>query len=100
MSSEWQGYDLTEFPELADPEDTIREALRDTIGDGEGIDDAVMQRFINKVKSDERQSLLEELTADAEHEARIGEQGNDSERVNAAEKIIEMLNDIQIEGEA
>lgn len=52
MSSEWQGYDLTEFPELVDPEDTIREALRDTIGDGEGIDDAVMQRFINKVKAD------------------------------------------------
>lgn len=52
MSSEWQGYDLTEFPELVDPEDTIREALRDTIGDGEGINDAVMQRFIAKVKSD------------------------------------------------
>lgn len=57
-------------------------------------------RAIAKVKSGERQSLLEELTADAEHEARIGEQGNDSERVNAAEKIIEMLNDIRIEGEA
>ena len=54
-------------------------------------------RAIAKVKADARQSLLEELTADAEHEARIGEQGNDSERVNAAEKIIEMLNDIQIE---
>lgn len=62
--------------------------------------DAEFDRFIAKVKSDERQSLLEELTADAEHEARIGEQGNDSERVNAAEKIIEMLNDIQIEREA
>lgn len=61
---------------------------------------AEARRGIAKVKSDERQSLLEELTADAEHEARIGEQGNDSERVNAAEKIIEMLNDIQIEGEA
>ncbi|SMX76644.1 hypothetical protein [Brevibacterium antiquum] len=61
---------------------------------------AEFDRFIDKVKADERQSLLEELTADAEHEARIGEQGNDSERVNAAEKIIEMLNDIQIEREA
>lgn len=61
---------------------------------------AEARRGIAKVKADERQSLLEELTADAEHEARIGEQGNDSERVNAAEKIIEMLNDIQIEREA
>lgn len=62
--------------------------------------DAEFDRFIAKIKADERQSLLEELTADSEHEARIGEQGNDSERVNAAEKIIEMLNDIQIEREA
>ncbi|MGO1755868.1 MAG: hypothetical protein ACTHZ6_16165 [Brevibacterium aurantiacum] len=61
---------------------------------------AELDGFIADVRADERRSLLEELTADAEHEARIGEQGNDSERVNAAEKIIEMLNDIQIEREA
>lgn len=64
------------------------------------IPEAEARRGIAKIRADERQSLLEELTADAEHEARIGEQGNDSERVNAAEKIIEMLNDIQIEREA
>ncbi len=61
---------------------------------------AEFDRFIAKVKADERRSLLEELTTDAEQEASIGRQGNDRERVNAAEKIIEMLNDIRIEGEA
>lgn len=50
--TEWEGYDLTDFPELSDPEETIREALRDTIGDGEGIDDAVMRKFKSKIKAD------------------------------------------------
>ena len=58
--SEWQGYDLSEFPELNDPEDTIREALRDTIGDGEGIDDAVMRKFKSKIESDVLREAAEE----------------------------------------
>lgn len=75
-------------------------AMEEQAGENYATAKADAERGIAKIKADERQSLLEELTADAEHEARIGEQGNDSERVNAAEKIIEMLNDIQIEREA
>lgn len=75
-------------------------AMEEHAGEDYATAKADAERGIAKIRADERQSLLEELTADAEHEARIGEQGNDSERVNAAEKIIEMLNDIQIEREA
>lgn len=64
------------------------------------FNNADLGQQIAKVKADARWSLLEELTADAEQEASIGRQGNDIERVNAAEKIIEMLNDIRIEAEA
>lgn len=62
MKPEPRGYDITEFPELRDPEGTIREALRDTIGDGEGIDHAVLARFIAKVKADALRETALELT--------------------------------------
>lgn len=59
--SEWQGYDLDEFPELSDPEATIKEALRDTIGDGEGIDGAVIDRFKANVQAEALRELADEF---------------------------------------
>ena len=61
---------------------------------------AEFDRFLAAIKADARRSLIQELLADAELEASIGRQGNDDERVKTAEKVIEMLNDTQVEGEA
>lgn len=52
MPNEWQGYDLDEFPQLLNPENTILEALSDTIGDGEGIDRAVIRKFKSQVRAE------------------------------------------------
>ena len=52
MPNEWQGYDLDEFPQLLDPESTILESLGDTIGDGEGIDEAVIRKFKSQVRAE------------------------------------------------
>lgn len=52
MPNEWQGYDLDEFPELSDPESTILESLGDTIGDGEGIDRAVIRKFKAQIRTE------------------------------------------------
>lgn len=61
---------------------------------------AEFDRFLAAIKADARRSLIQELLADAELEASIGRQGNDDERVKTAEKVIEMLNDTQVEEEA
>lgn len=52
MNNKWREYNLRESPELFSPEETIREALRYTIGNGEGIDSAVLNKFKDEIKAE------------------------------------------------
>lgn len=79
---------------------TVRYRYVDGYSGGNRDPHAEFDRFLAAIKADARRSLIQELLADAELEASIGRQGNDDERVKTAEKVIEMLNDTQVEEEA
>lgn len=55
--SDWTGEDLEM---VSNPVKTVREAVREYAGDGEGIDDAILDGFILKVRADALRAFADE----------------------------------------
>lgn len=87
-------------PDMFELIDCYAAHMEEHAGEDFRTSQADAERGIAKIKADARRSLIRELLADAELEAGIGRQGNDDERVKTAEKVIEMLNNTQVEEEA
>lgn len=57
--SDWTGADLDMVNR---PLDTVREAVREYAGDGEGIDDAILRKFTAKIEATALRNAANEVT--------------------------------------